>query len=429
MRELLLETHGTNAPNTYVDGVNPIDGIFGTRNIQILAGGYTDFTGGLQSDHRMIWIDIRTESVLGTDEIPLWKPLARRLKCNDPRLVDRFNQLRNVHATRHALWDKVAAVKPVIANLTTIPSPSLTSVLEEIDTIRTNGILWADKHCRRLKMGNVPWSPDIQQCMDRIKYYNACRLKLEYGRNVNSRTLDTLFRKTTLSDKALTVEDTKIGLKNTFNQYNLLKSKATQLRSSFLEDLADAIATKGNGHKEKILQQLQLHEEQRAVARKIKSILGQQRSGVSAVEYLNDQGGWEVTVEKQKIEEECMQENIRRFTQANNSPSLKQDQVELLGWTAGSDIASLILKGEPTPLALDPAISRLAPFIQQPAMMTPITTGHVAENTHQQVHLVSTLDTLLQALEIPESESSIGGFLKHHFTTGFSHNDGKLALM
>jgi hypothetical protein len=375
MRELLLDLHGTNAPNTYIDGVHPIDGVFGTQNIQILAGGYTDFTGGIKTDHRMLWIDLRTASVLGTDEIPLWKPLARRLKCNDPRLVDRFNHLRKVHAEQNSLKQKIAEVRLIIDRLPTVLSPEITAALEEIDVLRTKGILWADKHCRKLKMGQVPWSPAIQQCMNRIKYYNACRLKLEYGRNVNSRTLATLYSKTTLTEKALTIDETKIGLKNTFNQYNLLKSKATQLRSTFLEELALAISIQGNGNKEKILQQLQLHEEQRAVARKIKSILGQHRSGVSAVEYQNAQGGWEVTVEKHKIEEECMQENIRRFTQANNSPSLKQDQVELLGWTADTETASLILQGEQTPTALDQAISRLAPFLKTPDGMTPISTN------------------------------------------------------
>jgi hypothetical protein len=39
MRELILDLHGNEAPHTFAGGVNPIDGIFGTRNIQPLAGG------------------------------------------------------------------------------------------------------------------------------------------------------------------------------------------------------------------------------------------------------------------------------------------------------------------------------------------------------------------------------------------------------
>lgn len=136
-------------------------------------------------------------------------------------------------------------------------------------------------------MGNAPWSPDIQQCMDQIKYYNTCRLRFEIGRHINSRTLEQLFKRTSLSSKAMNKEEARVGLKIMFNQYNLLNSQASQLRVSFLEDLASAIADQGNGTKEKILQQLQLHEEQRSVARKIKYTLGKQRVGVSSVEFLN----------------------------------------------------------------------------------------------------------------------------------------------
>ncbi len=130
-----------------------------------------------------------------------------------------------------------------------------------------------------------------------------------------------------------------------------------------------------NGTKETILRQLQLHEEQRSVARKIKYTLGKNRSGVSAVEYLTDQGSWEVTIDKLKIEEECIQDNVRRFTQANASPSLRDDQVQILGWTANTDSAYRILHGEGNMVeGLDPAIARLAPFLVQPTGMESIST-------------------------------------------------------
>jgi hypothetical protein len=376
MRELILDLHGNEAPHTFAGGVNPIDGIFGTRNIQPLAGGYTEVEWGLHSDHRMIWIDLQTEAILGTDEMPLWKPMARRLKCNGPRLVDCFNALRKLHADKNQLFERVAEAKNGMDELNSSIGPFEISVLlESIDAIRMEGIRWADKHCCKLRMGKVPWSPTIQQCMDRIKYYNTCRLKLEFGRKVNSQTLEYLYKKSALPSKALTIDDAKMGLKISFNQYNLLKSQADKLRTSFLEELALAIAAKGNGTKETILQQLRLHEEQRAVARKIKYTLGKQRSGVSEIEYLNASGQWEVTVEKEKIEEECIQDNIRRFTQANNSPSLRQNQITLLGWTANQEAAYQIMQGNTTSNELDPAILRLTPFLTKQPTMTPISTS------------------------------------------------------
>jgi hypothetical protein len=93
MRELILDLHGNNAPNTFGGGSLPIDGIFGTRHLQPSAGGYTAVNWGIPTDHRMLWLDINMESIFGEALTNIWKPHIRRLKCNDPRTVTRYNQL------------------------------------------------------------------------------------------------------------------------------------------------------------------------------------------------------------------------------------------------------------------------------------------------------------------------------------------------
>jgi hypothetical protein len=140
-----------------------------------------EFERGLISDHRMLWIDVQVDStILGTSEIPLWKPMARRLKCNDPRLVERYK-----HAEYPQFFSKVLqTATTTISNNHQSIHQELKAQLDYIDDIRTKGILWADRHCRKLKMGSVPWSPVIQQCMDKIKYYNTCRLRFEFGHNL-----------------------------------------------------------------------------------------------------------------------------------------------------------------------------------------------------------------------------------------------------
>jgi hypothetical protein len=60
-----------------------------------------------------------------------------------------------------------------------------------------------------------------------------------------------------------------------------------------------------------------------------------------------------------------MEENIRRFTQANNTPSLLENQIEVLGWTANSDTSYRILKGTINP-NLHADIKTLAPFLTMP---------------------------------------------------------------
>jgi hypothetical protein len=117
------------------------------------------------------------------------------------------------------------------------------SLLEELDNIRVAGILQADKHCRKLKMGRIPWSPELQHSIDRIRYFRACCAK--YGRipqKISPRVLAALLRRTEDKHKVTTFHEAMKLLKEEFIEYNELKKIAATLRHSFLEELAQAQA-------------------------------------------------------------------------------------------------------------------------------------------------------------------------------------------
>ena len=61
MREIILEQHSDKSPPATCYKNNkrqPIDGIFTTRGIKIIAGGYAPFDEGCPSDHRYLWVNI-----------------------------------------------------------------------------------------------------------------------------------------------------------------------------------------------------------------------------------------------------------------------------------------------------------------------------------------------------------------------------------
>ena len=93
MKELIQYQHGSDAPCTMIKGSTPIDGIFGSEDINPLRSGYRSFDWGLATDHRLLWIDINTSHILGTNSTPLWKQAARRLKCSDPRIIKNEKRL------------------------------------------------------------------------------------------------------------------------------------------------------------------------------------------------------------------------------------------------------------------------------------------------------------------------------------------------
>jgi len=59
---------------------------------------------------------------------------------------------------------------------------------ETIDALRTKGMNDAEKHCRKLRMGRVDWSPELALAHHRIAAWTAL-LRSRKGIKVNSRLL------------------------------------------------------------------------------------------------------------------------------------------------------------------------------------------------------------------------------------------------
>lgn len=126
LREVITKAHGeANAPSTCNKHkmkknrpTKPIDGIFASWAIEPVASGYTEFSGGIQgctyekasgktrnlTDRRCLWIDLRLTDLFGHSMPPLPTMARRRMKCNDPRIVDRFNRHYDEFLTKQDLY-------------------------------------------------------------------------------------------------------------------------------------------------------------------------------------------------------------------------------------------------------------------------------------------------------------------------------------
>jgi len=102
--ETIITQHGTHGPNTHNCGTNPINGIFiPSTLIQDVTSGYLAFGEGIPSNHRAVWIDLPLVA-LGWFNIPESVPLqARRLKCNDPRIIQWYNKALQEKLNQHQL--------------------------------------------------------------------------------------------------------------------------------------------------------------------------------------------------------------------------------------------------------------------------------------------------------------------------------------
>jgi hypothetical protein len=92
MRKIIMEFHGDAGPPTYNIGSKPIDGIFMTQDLYIVQGGYIPFGMGIGSDHRCLWLDIRTRVLMGQEFEQSRNFAARRIKCNGLRVRNKYIQ-------------------------------------------------------------------------------------------------------------------------------------------------------------------------------------------------------------------------------------------------------------------------------------------------------------------------------------------------
>ena len=87
------------------------------------------------------------------------KPNARRLQCKDPRTVDNF--IRRYE--QFIIENKLLEQAELLESQSTCPlSSTLQKKYEEFDNLRCKGVALAERKCRKLRMGQVPFSPTVQ---------------------------------------------------------------------------------------------------------------------------------------------------------------------------------------------------------------------------------------------------------------------------
>jgi hypothetical protein len=222
LTELMSHKHGQHAPPTYSRGSLPIDAIFVSANCTNCQCGYLP----ISSDHRVLWVDIPYTIALGRNipAFPYRRP--QRLTLQDPRVVKKyltdlttFLQNHDVLKRAQDLWE------PVDSGI----SAGHVREYNAIDELRTKGILWADKRCRKIRMGQVDFSPTLVMAWNKIKAWQLVKRKFA-GQKVKSRYLFRALKAAGILDiSLLTLSDATEHLASALSIYKRAKKEATTL--------------------------------------------------------------------------------------------------------------------------------------------------------------------------------------------------------
>ena len=171
LREIITKTHQTTngySP-TYHRGTIPIDGIFISSNISVHKCGYLPFDA-FPSDHRAIWIDLQINEIFGSKMCTLHRPAARRLKCGDPRIMKKWKKVYTRFIKQHKLHSRLFAIESACIRQHNNLTPTQIKIYNGLLNLRLQGIKHADKKCRKLMMGGVPYSEEIKNCQKKLVY-------------------------------------------------------------------------------------------------------------------------------------------------------------------------------------------------------------------------------------------------------------------
>jgi len=121
---------------------------------------------------------------------------------------------------------------------------------------------------------------------------------------------------------------------------------AKELRASALENLAEAMAQKGDSTKEKMIKALREREAQRNSARKIRYLQGKLHSGSTTLVTTTDPKGNKVDItDQQEMEKAILDNNRQKFSQSIHTPFYQSPLKEEFGFKGLTSTAQAALAG------------------------------------------------------------------------------------
>ena len=341
MRDAVNTRTGIDGPATFVRGSRQIDAAWVTLDIEISAACFLPFFFGV-GDHQAILLDIPQHSLIGGTIHQISKPTARRLQCNRSEVQQKYANNLEIYCAKHRIQKKIYSLFMPIFPAT----KETTRVMEVIDKVLTEGMISAEKKCRKIRAGAVPFSEKLATSGRCIEVWNLV-IRHKERNQVNTRVIRRKAKKAGLKQVlAVSLGSAKHKLSRAWTKYKRLKKSAHSLRHEFLLDQEDkAISDKSKRE----IRCIRRHEETRRSWRSINRSKGKTRSkGISSVQVKNG-NDWEILNTKEDVEPTIMDENSSRFSLTENTLLMSKYMSKRLGYLANTNYASSILKGEFTP--------------------------------------------------------------------------------
>lgn len=167
MKEVAGNFTGKKIGPTFFRGKKPIDGIWATSDVQVV--GTCIMPAGYGSgDHRLFVIDFLGSSWLGTNLKKIVRSRGSRLNCKLGKAVERYNSMFEKQIVKLRLIKCTGMV--YTSGATGLEAKARLDVIDEESKHYMKN---AEKKCRKIKSGVIPFSPDAAKWIRRLQIYKS----------------------------------------------------------------------------------------------------------------------------------------------------------------------------------------------------------------------------------------------------------------
>lgn len=341
MTEVVGAYTGKKIGATFFRGSSPIDGAWATNDLSIVGACVMPVGFGV-GDHRVFVIDVRMSSMIGAAPPKIIRPVARRLNNKLPRVMDRYNDLLETQYIVHKMNTRLA--KTVESSTS---QEDLTDALNKLDREGAQYRRHAEKKCRRIKSGRIPFSPEAAIWIRRKQVFESLlRYKLGKLRN-RSNLRRTALRCGIQRPLLLTWHEIKARLTVCKEKCEYFLRHGASYRKRHLQNCLTAARRKRNREAETQILEIIRRERERNFWRRMKFAMSQkQGQRVRTVQRTLTDGSVEELTSQGAVEHTIWEEiHGKRFHLAEQAPICQGQLRGEFGYMASSPSAKAVLEG------------------------------------------------------------------------------------
>jgi hypothetical protein len=173
LTEVVGDFTGSKIGATYFRGTKPIDGVWATNDLQVVGACVMPAGYGI-GDHRMFVVDFRVDSIVGMTPPKIVRLAARRLNTKIPHVVEKYQALLESKMIEHKLNSRLVDAER--------RGTSVEDVRQKVNSVDADSrqyMTHAEKKCRKIKSGRIPFSPEASVWIRRRQVYESLLRRLD----------------------------------------------------------------------------------------------------------------------------------------------------------------------------------------------------------------------------------------------------------